>query len=286
MINRLSSASTQAAQRSILNLTTAVEQILHTSEDVSRRAASMETRFASSSRYPESTLRPAQNNDDASTIISLAQDLDQDTNAQSIRQKGDREEPSLEEVDVDSASTPKVQSSFLEQNPSSSVGRQEVRLDPTLESELYASRVYSRNTHRHSISSLFSTEHSAAGLSILSGLSLAQISNLSVFSLPVFCHELWNPQLYETSQHSRRAASPIAEEPSTLGVSWNELLTSFPKVQVTAESTRSAQRGQTLRSDTIPLKNNVKIVLLGKCSCIMHSSASKVINHCNFTRTS
>ena len=181
MINHLSSASTQAAQTSILNLTTAVEQILHTSEDVSRRVASMETRFATSSRYPESTLRPAQNNDDASTIISLAQDLDQDTNAQSIRQRGDREEPPLEEVDVNSSSTPKVRSSSPEKNSSSSVGRQEVRLDPTLESELYASRVYSRKTHRHSISSLFSTENSAAGLSILSGLSLAQISNLSVF---------------------------------------------------------------------------------------------------------
>lgn len=68
------------------------------------------------------------------------------------------------------------------------------QFDTMLESDLYTSRVYSRTTHRHSMSSLL---NSIGDLSFLSGISLAQILNLSVISLPIFCHELWNPQQYE-----------------------------------------------------------------------------------------
>ena len=262
---RLSSASTQAAQTSILNLTSAVEQILQTSEDVSRRVASIETRFTTPSRYPDSTLRPAQNNNDTSTIISLAQDTwNQNTFTQSIGQKGDREEPPPEVVDVASSITPKGQNSSREQLSSSSVGQQGARFDPTLESQLYASRVYSRNTHRYSTSSVFSTGNSAAGLSFLSGLSLTQISTLSAVSLPIFCHELWNPQQYQIPQNSARGAGLIAKKLSKLRKSRRKLLKSPRKAEPMAESARSEQSYQMLKSEKILMEREIKVVLLGK----------------------
>ena len=260
--NGLFSASTQAAQTSILDLTSTVEQILQTSEDVSRRVASIETLFATTSRYPDSTLRPAPNDDDTSTIISLAQD-DRDQE-RLIREKGDQEESPPIMIDVASSSTPNGQNSSREQHPSSSVGRQEVPFDPTLESELYASRVYSRNTHQHSRSSLFSTENSATGLSLLSGLSIAQISNLSVFSLPIFCHELWNPQQYKIPQDSGRGASLIAEEPPKLRKPGHGLLISSPKAEPAVESSRGARTIKKMKSEKRLLKREVKVVLLGK----------------------
>lgn len=292
MENGLFSASTQAAQTLILNLTSTVEQILQASEDVSRRVASIETRFANPSGYANSMLRAAQNDNDTSTIISSAQDnWDHDSFAKSIRQEGDREVPPPEVIDVASSSTPRGQNSSREQHSSSPVGRQVIRFNPTLESELYASRVYSRNTHRHSVSSLFSTENSATGLSFLSGLSLAQISNLSVLSLPIFCHELWNPQQYKAPEDPGRSASLTAEFPSWLqssrgytsslkgssespvdsfvgliknGNVLKGLLRPRPIAEPTAESIRSAHIDQMLESDKRLLERQVNIILLGE----------------------
>ena len=262
MINRLSSASTQAAQTSILNLTSAVEQILQSSEDVSRRVASMETRLATPVRYADSTLRSPPNHENSSNDISLAQDQgDHDTFGQSIRQTDDRKELPPE---IASSSPPKDQNPPREQHSSSPVGPQVVRFDPTLESELCASRVYSRNTHRHSISSFFSTDNSATGLSVLSGVSITQISTLSVVSLPIFCHELWNPQQYKIPQVSGRSASLIAEKLSKLKRYRKELLRPPRKAEPVAESTRSEQLYQMLKSEKILLEREIKVVLLGK----------------------
>lgn len=168
-----SSASTEAAQSSIWNLTTAVDRILQTSEDVSRRMASLETCLAASTRYATSRLRVPLESDNVSTIDPEANDSrGRDLHAQTSE----------------------------EQSLLSEWTQQILQFDPSLESELYASRVYSRTTERHSISSLFSREDSVCGLSFLSGISLAQISNLSVLSLPIFCHELWNSGQYRSSE--------------------------------------------------------------------------------------
>ena len=76
------------------------------------------------------------------------------------------------------------------------------------QTELEASRVYRRTAERHSISSLPSGFHTAAW-SALSGVSLAEISNLSVLSLPISYGELWNPQHYTIAreQHDQAGSS-------------------------------------------------------------------------------
>ena len=75
------------------------------------------------------------------------------------------------------------------------------QFDEDLESELHTSWVYSRSTHRHSISSFPSNINSTTGMSFLSTISLAQISNISVFELPIFFHEIWNPQYYKNTKN-------------------------------------------------------------------------------------
>ena len=74
-----------------------------------------------------------------------------------------------------------------------------------IQAELEASRVYRRTAQRHSISSFPSGFHSAAW-SALSGVSLAEISNLSVLSLPISYNELWNPKHYTTAHEAHDPA--------------------------------------------------------------------------------
>ena len=146
----------EAAQTSICNLATTVEHILQASEDVSSRLARIETMFAVPTGYSASTHRAPIDNDN-----EIAQ--------------------------------PQVST---EEPLSSDLNRRILQFDPNMESELDASRVYMRTKHRHSMSSLVSTYDSVAGLSFLSGISLAQISSISVISLPIFSYELWNSHQY------------------------------------------------------------------------------------------
>lgn len=75
------------------------------------------------------------------------------------------------------------------------------QLDEDLELELHTSWVYSRPTHRHSISSWPSKIDLTTGMSFLSAVSLARISNISVFELPIFYREIWNPQYYNDTNN-------------------------------------------------------------------------------------
>ena len=146
----------EAVQTSICNLATTVKHILQASDDVSARLACIETIFTAPTGYAASTLRAPIGNDDEIAQPPVS-----------------TEEPS-----------------------SSDLSRRILQFDPNLESELHASRVYMRTKHRHSLSSLISTYDSVARLSFLSGISLAQISSISVISLPIYSYELWNPQQY------------------------------------------------------------------------------------------
>ena len=164
----------EAAQTSICNLVTTVEHILQASEDVSSRLARIETMFAAPTGYSASALRAPIDNDD-----EIAQ--------------------------------PRVST---EEPLNSDLSRKILQFDPNLESELHASRVYMRTKHRHSMSSLNSTYDSVAGLSFLSGISLAQISSISVISLPIFSYELWNPQQYRCIRSTDMSASLRAQNPT------------------------------------------------------------------------
>ena len=66
----------------------------------------------------------------------------------------------------------------------------------TFETDLQTSPVYSRANRKYSTLSLPSSVARTTGWSVFSGISLSEVSNLSVFALPIFVYELYNNQSY------------------------------------------------------------------------------------------
>ena len=77
-------------------------------------------------------------------------------------------------------------------------------IDTDLELLLQGSRAYSHGQSRNSQVSLSSCNKSRAGWSYLSRVSLSQVTNLSVLSLPISMHELWNEELYHAGLRTRQ----------------------------------------------------------------------------------
>jgi len=144
------------------SLTSAVERILESNDEICRRIAALETSsLVGTSRSATSTVRNLVDIDDQASTI-----------------------------------TPEAQA-IPESAHSTSMTEAPAQLGPSIESELYRSRVYSRTTHRHSLSSLPSGDQSAPGWSFFSNISLAQVSNISVISLPISCLDIWNSHHYK-----------------------------------------------------------------------------------------
>lgn len=141
------------------NLATTVQTIVKNSKKMTHKLAHIEHKLVAPSRYATSTISSLPDLSDAtSTVTPLDQDL---------------------------------------QDGHSSAQAHMPISNSKLNLELYNSRVYLRTSHRHSISSLPSAFGSTSGWSFLSGISLAQISNLSVLSLPIRPQDIWNPHHYE-----------------------------------------------------------------------------------------
>ena len=236
----------EAAQTSICNLATTVEHILQASEDVSSRLARIETMFAVPTGYSASTQRAPIDNESDNTQLQVS-----------------TEEPL-----------------------NSDLNRRLLQFDPNLGSELDASRVYMRTKHRHSMSSLISTYDSVAGLSFLSGISLAQISSISVISLPIFSYELWNSQQYrdirsidmsasqraQTTIHSSTRSRYDASNTKNRGLAPKVtagLLGFLDGVQVksrlAAEKRRSARIDQVLNQGKKDKELRTNLLILGGC---------------------
>ena len=156
------SISVEELHSSIGRLTNAVQYILESSEEVSRRLASIEPDIASliqrtpSTRrsLPDASYRP-------STAVSTVHDIVDDT------------------------------STILPIPPEA------IQFGPNIELELSKSRPYLRTAHRHSTSSLPSGAESALGWSFFANVTLADISEIFVISLPISYDEIWNAEHYQ-----------------------------------------------------------------------------------------
>lgn len=73
------------------------------------------------------------------------------------------------------------------------------------EEQLHRSRVYRHVQANHSESSLVDDGRSTLALSICSSLTLGEVSNISVFALPIFAVELSNPSAYTFTRPSEAA---------------------------------------------------------------------------------
>jgi hypothetical protein len=116
-------------------------------------------------------------------------------------------------------------------------------LDPfhlDFEDTLFATRVYRNTLPRNSVVSLTST----AQWSVLSGFSLADVSNISILSLPLSASELYNSRWYDKAQRS--GGGSATEEPERLG-QWSKSPRYPPSVLGKTNSDRPKPRSETGR---------------------------------------
>ena len=165
--------------------------------DVSQRLASIETRFVGS------TVQSAQYDDnDLTTVREMQNHMLGGSEASQDVPYNARD--SLETKRVNDATNIAECRTHEEKRPSDTIEHpRRAQFDIKLESELYTSKVYTRTTHRHAMSSLLSRPSSVAGMSFFSGVSLAQISNISIIALPVFYNEVWNQQNYRNPKEHK-----------------------------------------------------------------------------------
>ena len=161
------------AQASVSQLATLVTQVLESNLEISRRMENLE----------QQTLRrsPSTNYTSACRAASLS--------------------PSLAEMnttdDNESIATIKGDASGLQNRRNDELN---CSFGFSFDQDLEISRPYTRAVKRHAVCSTASSEIHTMGWSCLSGLSLAEVSHISVINLPVVPKELWNGERYFSSQ--------------------------------------------------------------------------------------
>ena len=197
-----------------------VHSLLESSEDVSSRLANLEERLASSAApatenaelqsvveslsltggvpslntYQQSAIEAQEISTVASEAASET-DSELDPRVQRILQESRVYSRTLHRRSV-STSSSSYRSGDHSTAASEAASETDSELDPRVQRILQESRVYSRTLHRLSISTNPWSCKSGGGWSMLSGISLAQISNISVLSIPILASEVWGADHY------------------------------------------------------------------------------------------
>ena len=177
------SSSVEEAQAAVSNLESLIRRVLEINRDVAWRLRSLELQLNASTRHAGPQYQ------------SITETVEADSNSTSGNTMDTTRDQTDERV--------RVQESTETTN-----------VDPGFEKELHASQVYRRTTFKHSNSSLPSSAVRALDWSFLTGLSLANVSDISVISLPIPLQDLWNPPPYglERSQNLRLDSHPEIPE--------------------------------------------------------------------------
>ena len=124
------------------------------------------------------------------------------------------------------------------------------------EHDLQASRVYERNAHRHSHYSLPSSTGISRGWSYLSGLSLSEISDISVIALPIALQEVYSSSQYrlESSCVTGEATPlilirPAADEPKSYIIRREQGAREYTKMSSTRTEISVGEPPQSLSLD-------------------------------------
>ena len=171
----ISSSTVEEARASVEQLTTLVRKIIENNQDMSLRMARLEVRTLGYSPRPIPTMF-------ASSETAVA--VEGHKNSES-----------------DDASCLTMKRTGLESEDTVSDGS-ESRPPPfsfSFDDDLNNSRPYTRAMRRSIIWSPRSSAIGTTGWSCLSGLSLADVSEISVINLPMSAYELWNGERYSTS---------------------------------------------------------------------------------------
>ena len=167
------SSSVGEAQASVSELTILVTQLLESNRDMSRRMRSIEQQTVG---RPPSTITSITGRDTVPTPSMIETNTTEDNESVvtikrliSASQDGTNGEPIL-------------------------------TFGFSFDQDLNTSRPYTRALKKHPVWSAASSEICTMGWSCLSGLSLAEVSQISVINLPIFPHDLWNGQRYSALQ--------------------------------------------------------------------------------------
>ena len=162
LIDLVVSASVDQATTSVETLNNLVQQLLQNNQDLCVRLGRLESLSSNGAIPSTPLLNESDDEDDASTI----------------RQKRHASDPILE-TSKTSETNEIVVKRF------------------TFEHDLRQCKVYKRVTRRHSLESLSSSTAPSFGWSCFSEMSLANVSDISVMSLPIASTELSNGSHYE-----------------------------------------------------------------------------------------
>lgn len=94
------------------------------------------------------------------------------------------------------------------------------------EEDLLASRVYRKPLYSRSGASLVSSAARTTSSSVLSGLSLTEVSNISILAVPIYAHEIKNSERYTFGDFS---LPPLEEVPSQESIDQPAISTPKPR---------------------------------------------------------
>ena len=112
---------------------------------------------------------------------------------------------------------------FTYGTPPPKVASSSLLVQPTFETQLYRTRVYRHAANRHSQSSISNDGRSTLAISLSSSLTLGEVSNISVYALPIYAYELSNANCYY-------AAPILVSNSSKLSETTYPATTSFQKI--------------------------------------------------------
>ena len=169
------SSTVEEARASVEKLTTLVRKVLESNQDISQRMAGLEVRTL---RY-SSIATPTIYTSSETPVAIEANDNSKNDGASCSTRKGTGLGSQAMISDCSDSRKPPFSFSF--------------------DNDLNSSRAYTRAMRRSLIWSTRSSAIGTIGWSCLSGLSLADVSEISVINLPISPCELWNGKRYSTS---------------------------------------------------------------------------------------
>ena len=172
LLEHCGSQSLQEAQASVQTLTALVQEVLNTNQEIARRLAMLETRSlpCSAPKLEEDSFVAVGDTESSTCTHSVHHE------ASSIRGRTGKESYGAFAFD----------------------------------GELKTTRVYTRAIRRMASRSLSRSARHSFGWSMLSGATLAEISNISVMSLPIAPRDLWNSHHYSATEMAANSLSGLS----------------------------------------------------------------------------
>ena len=131
------------------------------------------------------------------------------------------------------------------------------------EEDLLASRVYRRPLYSRSGASLVSSAARTTSSSVLSGLSLTEVSNVSILAVPIYAYEIKNSERYPFGDFS---LPPLEEVPSQESADQSGISTPKPRKRdrLTAAVWRQKkEKPPTPERESLPVRTKPDIPVFG-----------------------